>query len=272
MSDKALYEKLRAHPMHAVKTQEAKEAAKFRQCPPLPPPLPPGAHLSPVPPPLPMSSPASLRTGAGAPPAPPKATPPTAQLNNPQPHQKMLMFTAAKIPTWLIDEKPTVWSKPLPAILFDKDQLEAMFKAVEPQRSDGKAPFASKHLEPELVTLLDPTRENDCGIALACIKLPHAQIIAALLALDPYMLNPEPDEAANLIELLQVCSPTPDERVTLLHYDEGHRAGSKEHLCPVDKFFLQLILGVGDDTPERLKCVHEWQAILSKPQLLSFIL
>eukprot|EP01043_Picozoa_sp_COSAG02_P126118 COSAG02_NODE_63340_length_263_cov_0.939024_1_plen_87_part_11 len=87
-----------------------------------------------------------------------------------------------------------------------------MFKAVEPQRPDGKASFASKHLEPKLVTLLDPTRENNCGIALAHIKLPHTQIIAALLALEPYILNPEPDEAADLIELLQVCSPTPEER------------------------------------------------------------
>ncbi len=256
--------------MHSVKTKEAKEAAKFRQRPPPPPPLPPGAHLSPVPPPLPPNSPAPLRTGAGGPPpllpAAPKATIPTAQPTGPQPHHKMLTFSAAKIPTRLVTKTPTVWSKHgnLPTILFDTDEVETMFTAVETKRPDGKALSTSKHLKPELVTLLDPRRENNCGIALAHLKLPHTQIIAALLALDPSMLNHEPDEAANVIELLQICSATPEERTTLLHYDEGHPAGSTDHLSPVDKFFLQLILGVGDDVPERLKCAHERQAIPSK--------
>ena len=170
----------------------------------------------------------------------------------------MLTFTAAKIPTRLVNKNPTVWSKhgELPTIEFDTEEVETMFKAVESQRNDGKGAASKRPKKPELVTLLDPKRENNCGIALAHIKLPVTQIVAALLAVDPSMLDPDLDEAVNLIELLQICSATPDERATLMHYDEGHPAGSKDHLSPVDKFFLDLILGVGDDVQERLKCVH----------------
>ena len=53
-------------------------------------------------------------------------------------------------------------------------------------------------LAPQLVTLLDPKRENNCGIAMAHIKIPHAQVVAALLALDPGMMDHDPDEQANL--------------------------------------------------------------------------
>lgn len=169
----------------------------------------------------------------------------------------MLTFTAAKIPTRLVNKLETVWSKhgDLPAIAFDTEEVETMFRAVEHKKSTHPANKHSTKLE--LVTLLDPKRENNCGIALAHLKLPHAQIVMALLALDPTMLSHDPDEAADLIELLQVCSATPEESACLAHYDEGHPAGSKDHLSPVDKFFLELINGVGDDVPERLKCVHD---------------
>jgi len=80
------------------------------------------------------------------------------------------------------------------AVEFDTDEVEKMFSKAEPK---AKAKVATK-TKPQLVTLLDPKRENNCGIAMAHIKIPHAQVVAALLALDPGMLDHDPDEQANL--------------------------------------------------------------------------
>ena len=129
--------------------------------------------------------------------------------------------------------------------------IEALFKKKEVKVVVKEEKEAKKIEE---LQLLDPRRENNCGIKMSKIKVETDIVIQGLLALEPERFLPAGhdysiDEKKDIVEILRDCSPHADERETLRNFD-----GDADHISKVDKFFLRL-LEVQGNLETRLKCM-----------------
>ena len=151
----------------------------------------------------------------------------------------------------------TFWSHVDPEeIELDVPDIEALFKKKEIKKVVKDEPEQKKVEE---VQLLDPRRENNCGIKMSKIKVETECVIQGLHELDPIQFLPaghdySNDDKKDIVELLTGCSPHADERETLKNYD-----GDPEHISKVDKFFLRL-LEVQGSLEARLKCMTLMQS------------
>eukprot|EP01048_Picozoa_sp_COSAG05_P020416 COSAG05_NODE_3461_length_2045_cov_5.141316_1_plen_220_part_00 len=134
---------------------------------------------------------------------------------------------------------------------LDPDEIESLFK--KPQKKKKGPPKPKK---PEPVSVIDPKKSNNCGIALSRVKLPFEDLMKALVACDPLMLAPgESEEAAcDMCELLMNIAPNDEDMKEINGYLSGKNA-DPELLADVEKFFLKITKVPGDLT-NRLNCMN----------------
>eukprot|EP01043_Picozoa_sp_COSAG02_P062074 COSAG02_NODE_8477_length_2557_cov_1.404394_3_plen_86_part_00 len=68
---------------------------------------------------------------------------------------------------------------------LDPDEIESLFK-----KAVRKKKGPAKPKKPEPVSVIDPKKSNNCGIALSRVTLETPDLIAALIACDPLKLAP----------------------------------------------------------------------------------
>ncbi|KAJ6829506.1 formin-like protein 6 [Iris pallida] len=130
---------------------------------------------------------------------------------------------------WAETQKPDEASK---APEFDMSELESLFSAAVPNRgladkSSGRASLGNKS---DKVHLIDLRRANNCEIMLTKVKMPLADLMNSVLALDDSLLDV--DQIDNLIKF---C-PTKEEMDLLKGF-----GGDKESLGKCEQYFLELM-------------------------------
>nr|XP_029118335.1 formin-like protein 6 isoform X2 [Elaeis guineensis] len=115
---------------------------------------------------------------------------------------------------------------------FDMSELESLFSAAVPNSvgSSGKSSGRSTGPKSDKVHLIDLRRANNCEIMLTKVKMPLADLMSSVLALDDSVLDV--DQVDNLIKF---C-PTKEEMELLKGYN-----GDKESLGKCEQYFLELM-------------------------------
>jgi hypothetical protein len=209
-----------------------------------PPPLPGarGARAMRGPPPLPgargarpLRGPPPMPGGGGAPRMPPRggfgrgpaALPSLPAKKKIKPKLKMKGFFWSKMKFNSESEfKDTIWSK------IDDENVDLDFGAFEgafgkQTKKQSSSPKPKKPSKPKKVSLVDPKRQQNCGIALARFRMPYEQIKRAIVDVDTQIINR--DRVESLLKLL----PTEDEKELVTSY-----TGDKSMLMETEKFFL----------------------------------
>ncbi|RYR55319.1 hypothetical protein Ahy_A06g030558 [Arachis hypogaea] len=114
---------------------------------------------------------------------------------------------------------------------FDMSELESLFSATAPNSdaNEGKSTLRSGQ-KVDKVQLIELRRAYNCEIMLSKVKIPLADLMSSVLALDESALDI--DQVENLIKF---C-PTKEEMELLKNY-----TGDKEHLGRCEQFFLELM-------------------------------
>ena len=161
---------------------------------------------------------------------------------------KTITFAANKLPARQL--ATTFWAHALndEEIELDVPEIEALFQ----KKEIVKVVHEEKVDKAEEVQLLDPRRENNCGIQMSKIKVSPEVVIEGLqtMTAEKFLAagkDHTAEEVKDMVELLISCSPHTDERSTLLDFD-----GDAENISKVDKFFMQL-LAVQGNLEARLK-------------------
>ena len=115
--------------------------------------------------------------------------------------------------------------------------IVAMFKRAEEKPTAARAEAAGaaagkKDSKPKTVSVLDGKRQQNCGIAVARVKLSPSELRAALLAMDPDRLSGE------LCNVLTTVQPNAEEVAMLLDAAANNEPGTKMH--KLDVFMLGL--------------------------------
>nr|PNR55413.1 hypothetical protein PHYPA_006310 [Physcomitrium patens] len=228
--------------------------------PPPPPPPPPfggrpnsSAPAPPPPPPPPFGG----RPNSSAPAPPPPPPPPFGGRPNsrgraslPGPPARAPAPVAAPITKKPAPLKPLHWVKVTRALQgslwadyqkqqdsarapdIDMSELEALFSAAAPASSGAAADKLAKKtaIKQEKIHLVDMRRANNCEIMLTKVKVPLAEVISGVLALDPAVLDT--DQVENLIKF---C-PTKEEMDMLRNF-----TGDKDTLGKCEQFFLEMM-------------------------------
>ena len=114
------------------------------------------------------------------------------------------------------DEKPDI----------DMDKFESSFgKKEKAEKTGSKGP--KKPSKPKKVSLVDPKRQQNCGIALGRFRMPYDQIRTAIAECDTTIITQDRTQA--LIKLV----PTSEEMSMVNDYD-----GDKSLLMETEKFFM----------------------------------
>ncbi|XP_038978464.1 formin-like protein 18 [Phoenix dactylifera] len=115
---------------------------------------------------------------------------------------------------------------------FDMSELESLFSAAVPNSvaSSGKSSGRPTGPKSDKVHLIDLRRANNCEIMLTKVKMPLADLMSSVLALDDSALDV--DQVDNLIKF---C-PTKEEIELLKGY-----SGDKESLGKCEQYFLELM-------------------------------
>jgi diaphanous 1 len=114
------------------------------------------------------------------------------------------------------DEKPDI----------DMDKFESSFgKKEKAEKAGSKGP--KKPSKPKKVSLVDPKRQQNCGIALGRFRMPYDQIRTAIAECDTTIITQDRTQA--LIKLV----PTSEEMSMVKDYD-----GDKSLLMETEKFFM----------------------------------
>nr|ACT55265.1 formin 2B [Physcomitrium patens] len=214
--------------------------------PPPPPPPPGGARPGgPLPPPPPPGG-----KGPGGPPPPPPPSAGRGRASLPGPPARAPAPVAAPITKKPAPLKPLHWVKVTRALQgslwadyqkqqdsarapdIDMSELEALFSAAAPASSGAAADKLAKKtaIKQEKIHLVDMRRANNCEIMLTKVKVPLAEVISGVLALDPAVLDT--DQVENLIKF---C-PTKEEMDMLRNF-----TGDKDTLGKCEQFFLEMM-------------------------------
>ncbi|KAJ6834117.1 formin-like protein 6 [Iris pallida] len=117
---------------------------------------------------------------------------------------------------------------------FDMSELESLFSAAMPNSDRGSADKSSGRAslghKSDKVHLIDLRRANNCEIMLTKVKMPLADLMSSVLALDDSLLDA--DQVDNLIKF---C-PTKEEMDLLKGIN-----GKKENLGKCEQYFLELM-------------------------------
>ena len=146
-----------------------------------------------------------------------------------------------------------------PEVIIDinPDEIEGLFK--KPVKKKKGPPKPKK---PEPVSLIDPKRSNNCGIAMSRVKLPFEQLMGALVACDPMQLAEDEEAVCDMCELLMQIAPEPDEMKEINGWLENPK-NDPEMLADVEKFFLK-ISAVEGDLVNRLTCMNLMMTLESR--------
>ena len=107
---------------------------------------------------------------------------------------------------------------------MDFKDFENSFGKVEKTKPEKGKPKSTK---PKKVSLVDPKRQQHCGIALGRFRMPYDDIRQAIVDVDTTIITQDRTQA--LIKLV----PTTEEMTMVNEYD-----GDKSLLMETEKFFL----------------------------------
>ncbi|OMO90701.1 Actin-binding FH2/DRF autoregulatory [Corchorus olitorius] len=150
---------------------------------------------------------------------------------NLKPYHWLKLTRAMQGSLWAEAQKPEEASK---APDFDISELESLFSAAAPNSDDsirdGKSNRRGSGRKPDKIQLIELRRAYNCEIMLTKVKIPLADLMSSVLALDDTALDA--DQVENLIKF---C-PTKEEMELLKNYN-----GDKENLGRCEQFFLELM-------------------------------
>ncbi|OMO61575.1 Actin-binding FH2/DRF autoregulatory [Corchorus capsularis] len=252
-------------PLHSGFTSGATSKSSVPLAPPPPGVAPKGpssnnsAHVSPVPPPPAPCAKGSSKAGGTSQshsvsngnipsiPGPPSGAPLNlkgrgisrtglrnqgqSRKTNLKPYHWLKLTRAMQGSLWAEAQKPEEASK---APDFDISELESLFSAAAPNSDDsirdGKSNRRGSGRKPDKIQLIELRRAYNCEIMLTKVKIPLADLMSSVLALDDTALDA--DQVENLIKF---C-PTKEEMELLKNYN-----GDKENLGRCEQFFLELM-------------------------------
>ena len=156
----------------------------------------------------------------------------------------MMNFQAKKMPPTKL--KKSLWLAKRPDIMLDGAEIEALFKKKVIKKGSKKKPK-----KPEKISLIDPKRSNNCGIAMSRIKIPMETLMSVLLECNPSGFDPDPEKCMDYVDLLEQVSPQDDEVAAIQNFK-----GDQALLADVEQFFLKL-MNVKGSLADRVQCMKQ---------------